>query len=80
MSQTVGDGDINPVGGHCAVRHQCLQRHTADLVVLPAIARVDPKLVLDGENARHGARDLDDRLTLVRGADAAAQYHRAVSL
>jgi diacylglycerol kinase (ATP) len=77
---TVGDSDVNPVGRHRVVRHQRLQRRTADLVVLPAIPGVNPELVLDGADARHGARDLDDRSTLVKGADAAAQCHRAIPL
>jgi hypothetical protein len=40
---TVGDGDVNPVGGHRIVRHQRLQSRTADLVVLPPIPGVDPE-------------------------------------
>jgi hypothetical protein len=76
----VGNGDVNPRRGHGVARHQRLQRRTADLVVPPAIPGVEPEVVLDGEDARHGAREIGDRSTLVKASDAAAQCHRAMPL
>ena len=75
----VSDADVDALVGRDRAEMSACSAAPRDLVVRPAIPRIDPQLVLDRTDFRYRLRGLDRRPELRDAVDGAAQRHGARS-